>query len=211
MNKAKSVVDYYVLNNKLKYIIRTGWKHWGVKQERLESVAEHVYGTLSLAIAMYSQYEYNLDLKKVLYMLSVHELEEIIIGDLTNWEIDKEEKLKKGHEAIKYILKELLNNKEIEDLILEFDNRETKEAKFAYHIDKVECDLQCKLYDEENCVDIKHQENNPSFSDPKVQELLVKENGKWSNMWIEYDKSKHFDDKNFIDLLDYIKHNKING
>jgi 5'-deoxynucleotidase YfbR-like HD superfamily hydrolase len=209
MNKAKSVIDYYMLNNRLKNVIRTGWQHWGVNRSRVESVAEHVYGTLSLAIAMYSQYNYDLDFKKVLYILSVHELEEILIGDLTAWEISREEKEKKGHMALKEILKDLINKDEIENLILEFDNKSSKEAIFAYHIDKIECDIQCKIYDEENCVDVYNQIDNPSFSDKRVQELLVSENGSWSKMWIEYDKNKHLDDANFIDLLDYIKDNKI--
>ena len=40
-------------------------------------------------------------------------------------------------------------HKQIEELFLEFDAHETKEAKFAYMCDKLECDLQCKLYDQE--------------------------------------------------------------
>lgn len=44
MERAKNVVNYYVLCNKLKNIIRTGWKTWNVKRERLESVAEHIWG-----------------------------------------------------------------------------------------------------------------------------------------------------------------------
>lgn len=56
MEKAKNVVRYYVLCNKLKDVIRTGWKDWNVKRERVESVAEHVFGTQSLAIAMCSEY-----------------------------------------------------------------------------------------------------------------------------------------------------------
>lgn len=42
MSKAENVVRYYVLCNKLKDVIRTGWKNWNVKRERLESVAEHI-------------------------------------------------------------------------------------------------------------------------------------------------------------------------
>ena len=50
MNKAKNVVDFFVLCNKLKDVIRTGWKNWNVKKERIESVAEHIYGVQMLAI-----------------------------------------------------------------------------------------------------------------------------------------------------------------
>ena len=42
-------------------------------------------------------------------MLAVHELEEIYIGDLTQFEISKEEKKKMGHEAVAKILANLLD------------------------------------------------------------------------------------------------------
>ena len=62
----ESVVKYYVLCNKLKNVIRTGWKDWNVTKERVESVAEHIFGVQMLAIAMHSQYKYNLDLNKII-------------------------------------------------------------------------------------------------------------------------------------------------
>jgi 5'-deoxynucleotidase YfbR-like HD superfamily hydrolase len=122
----------------LKNLIRKGWIQWNVNRERVESVAEHIYGVEALAIAMASEYNYDLDLYKVILMIAIHELEEIYIGDLTAWEISKEEKVRLGHEAIKKVLGELLIKDELESLILEFDERETKEAKFAYHCDKLE-------------------------------------------------------------------------
>ena len=44
INKAKNVIDFYVLCNKLKDLVRTGWKTWNVDRARIESVAEHIYG-----------------------------------------------------------------------------------------------------------------------------------------------------------------------
>ncbi|MBR3890471.1 MAG: HD domain-containing protein [Bacilli bacterium] len=207
--KASSVVKYYVLNNKLKHLIRTGWTNWNVKKERVESVAEHIYGVEALAIAMYSEYKYDIDLYKVILMIAIHELEEVLIGDLTAWQVSKEEKERLGHEAIKKVLGELLIKDELEALVLEFDERKTKEAIFAYHCDKLECDLQCKLYDEEGCVDLNDQpNNNPSANDPRVQELL-KMGYSWSKMWLDYDKSKYQDDNNFLEVLEYIENNEI--
>jgi len=58
MSKEENVIRYYVLCNKLKNVIRTGWKDWNVKRDRLESVAEHIYGVQMLAIAMYSECNY---------------------------------------------------------------------------------------------------------------------------------------------------------
>lgn len=210
LNKAKTVVEYYVMCNKLKDVIRTGWKDWNVKRERLESIAEHIYGVQMLAIAMYSQYEYDIDIFKVIFMLAIHELEEIKIGDLTCFQISKENKSELGHKAVEEILKDMLTKEQIKALILEFDEGKTKEARFAYHCDKLECNLQCKLYDEENCVDLNNQENNKTYNDERVQELLIQENNSWSSMWLEFDRSKYEDDINFMEVLDYIKNNNIN-
>lgn len=206
--RAKSVVEYYVLCNRLKNIIRTGWKKWNVNRDRLESIAEHIFGVQSLAIAMYSQYEYDIDLYKVIFMLSVHELEEILIGDLTEWDVNREDKMNQGHNAINVILGNLLSGKQIEELILEFDAKKTKEALFAYHCDKLECDLQCKIYDEERCVDLNRQEGNNIYNTDIIQELLHREKS-WSKMWLEYDRSKFSDDFNFEEVLDYVKNNSI--
>lgn len=203
MEKAQKVVNYYVLCNKLKNVIRTGWKNWNVDRKRIESVAEHIFGVQSLAIAINSEYDYDIDIYKVIYMIAVHELEEIIIGDLTFLDIDEKSKFKKGHQAIKEILKDLKDKEEIEKIILEFDERKTKEALFSYHCDKLECDMQCKLYDEEGCVDL----NQPN---KKINEFEnINNETTWSGKWLEFDRKLFLDDKNFIELLDYIKNNKI--
>ena len=94
MTKEENVIKYYVLCNKLKNVIRTGWKDWKVQRDRIESVAEHIFGVQMLAIAMKSEFEYDIDIMKVIYMLAIHELGETVIGDLTQFQIDKDEKEK---------------------------------------------------------------------------------------------------------------------
>lgn len=90
MSKAAEVIRFYALCNRLKDVVRSGWKVWRVKRERLESIAEHIYGVQMLAIAMWSEYRYELDIEKVIMMLAVHELEEIEIGDFALLEIGAE-------------------------------------------------------------------------------------------------------------------------
>ena len=119
----------------------------------------------------------------------------------------KEKKL--GHQAISQILNGLIDKSKIENIILEFDERKTKEADFAYHCDKLECDLQCKLYDEEKCVDLTHQENNPTFSDSRVQKLLNSKNS-WSEMWLNFGQDSYKYDKNFTDVSNYAINHNIN-
>ena len=142
--KLKNATRFYLLATQLKYKIRSGWdeKHWNVSNDRIESVAEHVYGTCILAIALHSEFKCNIDLNKVIKMLVVHELGEVIIGDITPFDnVSNEEKLKIEHKAISRVIGELVKKDELIALLDEFDERKTKESIFAYLCDKLEADI----------------------------------------------------------------------
>lgn len=208
MTKEENVINYYVLCNKLKNVIRTGWKDWHVQRDRIESVAEHIFGVQMLVLAMYSEYQYDIDIMKVIFMLAVHELGETVIGDLTQFQISKEEKEKIEHEAVHKILSGLLDGNQIEKLFLEFDSHSTKEAMFAYQCDKLECDLQSKLYDEEGCVDLNKQDGNDTMNNSIVKELL--DSGcSWSSMWLQFGQKIYPYDENFRAVSNYALNNNI--
>lgn len=208
MPKEQNVINYYVICNRLKNVIRTGWKNWNVQRERIESVAEHIYGVQMLAIAMKSEYQYDVDIMKVIFMLAIHELGETIIGDLTQFQISNNKKINIEHEAVHKILNGLLDVNQIEEMFLEFDSHNTKEALFAYQCDKLECDLQCKLYDEEGCVDLNKQEGSDIMSNSLVHELLS--NGtSWSKMWLQYGQLVYPYDENFKSVSNYAIDNKL--
>lgn len=208
MSKEQNVINYYVICNRLKNVIRTGWKNWNVQRERIESVAEHIFGVQMLAIAMKSEYQYDVDIMKVIFMLAIHELGETVIGDLTQFQISKDEKEKLEHEAVNKILSGLLDGNQIEQFFLEFDAHNTKEAIFAYQCDKLECDLQSKLYDEEGCVDLSKQDSNNTFKNSRVQELL-KTGVPWSTMWLRFGQQIYPYDDNFKAVSNYAINNDI--
>lgn len=197
-SKEENVLKYYVLCNKLKTLIRTGWKNWNVKTPRLESVAEHIYSTQMLAIAMKSEYDYNIDLCKVLKMLAIHETEEILIGDLTYLDISAENKAKIGHVAVEQIFSTLINNQEYKDLIFEFDTRKTKEAQFAYFCDKLEADLQARIYDLNGCVDRNSVDNNKEYQQDKKVKGLIDSGLSFGQMWIKFGQDRYHYDNNFM-------------
>lgn len=202
--REENVLKYYVLCNKLKHVIRTGWKDWHVQTDRIESVAEHIYSVQQLAIAMHSEYNYDIDLKKVILMLAIHELEETIIGDLTLFQVDAEEKLNAGHEAIKKGLSPLANKDYLNELIIEFDAHETKESLFAFFCDKLECDLQAKMYSETATIDLSEegQMDNISFKNPTVASQLAA--GKsFGEMWLEFSQGRYGYDENFMAVSKY--------
>ena len=200
---------FYLLATQLKYKIRSGWNetHWNVSKERLESIAEHVYGTCILALSIDSEFKTNLDINKVVKMLVIHELGEVVIGDITPFDnITPEEKMKKEHEAIKEVLGDLIKKDEFYSLLLEFDDKKTKEAIFAHHCDKLEADIQAKVYQDMGCQhSLEEQENNVVFKSQRVQQM-VKDGAKSAfDIWYEWDKSLYFDDETFANILDYVK------
>lgn len=205
MSKEKNVIKYYVLCNKLKNELRGGWLDWSISRDRIESVAEHIYSTQMLAIAMQSEYKYNINLEKVLVMLAIHELEEILIGDVPITSKDYSIKKQLGHEAVKKVLESLSLKKEIEEIVLEFDNKETEEAKFAYLCDKLECDLQAKIYDEEGCFSLDNQSENKEY----IEYAKEKEPKSFTEIWYTTDSRFYRDDKNFQDVFNYARDNNI--
>ena len=149
----KEGFKFYYKVIKLKEILRQGYIKWGVKGDRIESVAEHVFGSMILAVSLYSQLKLSLDLNKVLEMITYHELEEIEIGDLTVFD-DKSSQ--KNRKIIEKIVGDLNERKRIVALIDEFNMQESKEAKFARAVDKLECALQMKKYQDLGLVTIEN-------------------------------------------------------
>ena len=174
--KLKNSMRFYMLATQLKYKIRSGWdkSHWNVSKDRLESIAEHVYGTCILALSIDSEFKTNLDINKVIKMLVLHELGEVIIGDITPFDnITPEEKMIKEHEAMREVVGDLINQKEFLSLLFEFDEKKTKEAIFAHHCDKLEADIQAKIYQDMGCQHpLNEQEDNVVFKSDKVQQMV---------------------------------------
>ena len=210
--KLRSTMRFYLLATQLKYKIRSGWDetHWNVSKERIESVAEHVYGTCILALSIDSEFETNLDIDKVVKMLVLHEIGEVLIGDITPFDnITPKEKMRIEHEAMQKVLGDLIKKDEYYSLLIEFDERKTKEAIFAYHCDKLEADIQAKIYQDMGCHHpLDEQDNNIVFHSEIVgiiQKMIDEGAENAFDIWYKCDRPRFYDDKIFLNLLDFIK------
>lgn len=201
-NKAKRIIDFYLYVNKLKYKIRTGFVEIGITKERLETVAEHIYGCLMLSIAVDSEYDLNIDMYKVLKMLTIHELDEVLKPDFTlRSGITKKEKIKIGVESVNIVASTLSSRDELISLVNEFNEGKTKEAKFCYLIDKMECDMQAKVYDLDGNFLIEKAKEDLVYYGSSAKK--IEKNAKTaSDYWILYDKPKFKNDKIFKLLCD---------
>ena len=213
-DKIKKAMHFYLLATKLKYKIRSGWdkKHWNINSEGIESIAEHIYGTCILAISLDSEFELNMDMEKVLKMLTMHEIGEVLIGDITPFdEITLQEKAEIEHKAMKEVLGDLVNKEELFSLLLEFDEHNTKESKFAYLCDKIEADIQSKVYQDMGCHNsLDKQQNNVAFKSHKTIKMIEDGAKTPFDIWYEWDKSKFEGESIFEEILSYIKENKLN-
>ena len=178
-------------NLKLHDTTRAGHKYWGVESDRIENVLEHIYGCLVLSIGLESEYGYSVDYDKIRKMLVLHETGEIVISDLTEWDISKEEKEKFERQAVIKILGQLPNSNELIDLLDEFNGHFTLPSEYAYLIDKIEYDMQVKMYEKEGRYDTRHIPVNVVTSSDSVKKII--ENGAETvfDVHYEYDKDKY--------------------
>jgi len=208
-NKIQRLLQFYLLATQLKDKLRSGWIDWNIDRQRVESVAEHIYGTCILAIAIDSEFDLNIDIYKVVMMLVLHEIEEVKIGDLTPFDkVTKEEKRKIGKKAVEEIMKPLNKGINYIELIEEFERIETKEAKLAKMCDKLEADIQAKIYCEEKALDMYHEKNKELLEDARVKGLIEKGSQSIVDLFIEYDRPI-FTEKAVEHIADYIKQNNL--
>lgn len=207
--KIESLLQFYLLATELKNKIRNGWRVWNIDRERVESVAEHIYGTCILAISIDSQFELDVNLDKVVMMLVLHEIEEIKIGDLTPFDKQtKEERRVLGKQAVEDVLSVLDKKVEYVELIEEFEEGKTKESLFAKMCDKLEADIQSKIYYEEGAINIQKVENEKLLEDKRIQKLLREGAKTIADLFIENDRSI-FTEKVFENIADYVKENEL--
>ena len=156
-SECEGIFYYYYQNSKLKDKERSGWnnKHMNVLANRKESVAEHVVCTFGLEMAVSSEFENNIDFKKVQKTIVNHEIGESIIGDITPYDgITPEQKKDMEHRAMIKVLGNLKENTNILNMLFEFDDMKTLESLYAKALDKIQPVLKAKIFYERNQFDL---------------------------------------------------------
>ena len=118
----------------LKDVLRQGWVNAGV--ESPESVAAHSWGMAIIALKICPD---DLNLEHVLKLCLVHDLPEVIVGDLTPFD-DVSTKSADERAAMEQIAPEWVS------LFDEYENQTTPEAVFVKSLDKLDMALQAKVY-----------------------------------------------------------------
>jgi 5'-deoxynucleotidase YfbR-like HD superfamily hydrolase len=134
----------------LKKVQRTGWVLKGIKD--VESVAEHSWRVAMLALFLGENL--GLDTLKLVKMSLIHDLGEVLIGDV-KWEQGAEvigSQKKKHQDEGKAIQKMFADNPSFNEYVAlwdEFNEQKTKEAKIVKELDKLEMAIQAFEYQKE--------------------------------------------------------------
>ena len=126
----------------LKDVKRQGWLNAGVNDP--ESVAAHSWGMAVLALRLCPP---ELDLVKVLKLCLLHDLPEIIVGDLTPHD-DRSTKAEDEHGAMKSLAPQWL------DIFEEYEANRSPESLFVHQMDKLDMALQAGIYEESSGIDL---------------------------------------------------------
>ncbi len=191
LDEMDEIYRFYALHARLKHKVRTGWdqNHWNIKTKRLERVSEHVVKTMMLALLMESEFQYPLDMDRILQMLIIHETGETLIGDITPFDgVTDEQKKEIEHQAMTKAVGRLSHRDALLDMLFEFDEGRTDEAKFVYFSDKLDADLQAKIYQDQKLQQsLSDQSDNIVFANKEIQK--IKENGASTafDIWYSFD------------------------
>jgi putative hydrolase of HD superfamily len=118
----------------LKDVQRQGWVNAGVPSP--ESVAAHSWGMAVLALKLCPD---DLSLERVLKLCLVHDVPEIMVGDLTP-DDDRTTKAADERAAMERLAPEWVG------LFAEYEQQSSPEAVFVRSLDKLDMALQAKVY-----------------------------------------------------------------
>lgn len=177
--KNPEFIKSYEAISKLKEIIRTGWITRNVEKAYQENDPSHIMQMFSLATAYFRLDEtLDLDKEKVYEMILIHEIGELIAGDIAEGSKEHSSKHEKEKEAVIKIFSPIKTGEHFIALWEEFEERKTKESQFVYQLDKIDPVLKAKVLDQ----DLKredlfpdffnYEEKRSTFAKGKVKELF---------------------------------------
>ena len=122
-------------------------RHSYTSSGRAESVGEHTWMLTLIAVTLIPQLEQPVDLLKVLKMLVIHDLPEVITGDVPTFDKDGLDMHAEEAAAMRELLAPLPDalRADLFTIWEEYEAQQTREAQVAYAIDKLEAIFQHNL------------------------------------------------------------------
>lgn len=155
-----NILNVVNLGEKLKSELRHSWLSNG----RQESVAEHTWRVSLMAMLIEPYLDQEIDTAKMLKMIIIHDLVEaeakdIPAFDTMNNEQLREQKAQNEMKAIQRIRETLKGDlgRDVYNLWIEFEHKQTYEAKVANALDKLEAQIQHNEADISTWIEIEYE------------------------------------------------------
>lgn len=164
----------YLIFDMLGDMKRSGPLLWHVNRERLEDIKDHIFDIIALDKILEPYMPVHINHERIIELALVHDIEEVITGDITEFEgVSKEEKERVNKRAIDYLVQSFGKIFPFKSLFKEFEEKTTIESKICHIYDKVQCILTFAKYDSEELIDM----DNPLIIE-ELRKLPLIENGK---------------------------------
>ena len=145
MSSEIKIIKFLQTIEKLKSTLRHNW----TKSGKQESSAEHSWRIAVFFMLVQESYGYDIDVIKTFKMILIHDIPELMHGDIPGFEKDIHVKKFTNHkerelEDAKTIFSQLDDplGTDLFNLFVEFETGTSKEARLAQALDKVESQLQ---------------------------------------------------------------------
>ncbi|OAA58333.1 HD domain protein [Cordyceps fumosorosea ARSEF 2679] len=145
---SSSPLAFFHMLERLKTTKREGWRRFGI--ERGESIADHMYRMSLISMFAPPSLAPRLDLPKCVKMCLVHDMAELLVGDITPVDgVPKPEKSRREAATMDYLVSLAPSSvgAEIRAIWQEYEDAQTLDSKFVHDVDKMELLLQMMEYE----------------------------------------------------------------
>lgn len=163
-------------------IKRSGPIQWKIDRFRTSDIKDHIFDLIVIIKMLKPYLPAYINTEKMIDYAIIHDLTEVITGDITTFEgITKEEKKRVEKIAREYLIIEYQNMLNINTLLDDFEDSKDLEAKILHMIDKIHSSIEFLKYDNEKKVDMDNPEiieclrENPRIVKLKKQGLSLGE------------------------------------
>ncbi len=140
--KQKEILSLADVLGRMKRVKRTGWMRRMVMNP--ESDADHSY-SLAMLVMLFAPEKLNR--MRCLQLALVHDLPEILCGDIVPGAMDEKAKHDLEHSAMKQICANL-NQPLLMELFEEYETRSTPEARFVWVMDRIDNVFTARFYED---------------------------------------------------------------
>jgi putative hydrolase of HD superfamily len=159
----------------LKKVYRQGWLQRGIPVEKCGSVADHSYSVAVIAMIFNDTSHTLLDAEKLIKMALLHDIGEIIVGDITPQDgINKEKKYEMEKKAVQQIFEPIHLDQNYLNIWEEYEKGESIEAIIINQIDKLEMIIQASIYEKEEPIDLDEffKSTKNHFTEKEIVEIV---------------------------------------